>query len=235
MAEQQPAQRPPNVPEKFWDAASGQVRVDAVLNSYTELEKKLGQGTPPAQPAPAPAPPPIRLSEAADEYLKSGTLSSTTVERLQTQGITEAEIETYVRGSSVAEARFAEDMFKAVGGESTYRDLQNWAATSGQVTADELAMLDQALDNRNGPAAKLLLEGLRMRYNRANPVRMGEGSSGAPSNTSNGFASQRELVDAMKDPRYKKDEAYRNQVHARAERSSFDMSDSMRKSNFRVS
>ncbi len=42
-AEAAPRPRPPHVPEKFWDAARGEVRVDALLESYAELERKLGR------------------------------------------------------------------------------------------------------------------------------------------------------------------------------------------------
>ncbi len=34
-----------DIPEKFKDAESGEIRVDALLKSYKELEKKLSQGT----------------------------------------------------------------------------------------------------------------------------------------------------------------------------------------------
>jgi hypothetical protein len=34
--------RPANVPEKFWDAKAGAVRMESLLKSYLELEKKLG-------------------------------------------------------------------------------------------------------------------------------------------------------------------------------------------------
>ena len=37
------AERPAEVPEKFWDAAKGAVRVDALLKSYRELERRLSQ------------------------------------------------------------------------------------------------------------------------------------------------------------------------------------------------
>ena len=40
------ALRPAEVPEKFWDALSGQVRTEALLRSYRELERKLGQMLP---------------------------------------------------------------------------------------------------------------------------------------------------------------------------------------------
>ncbi len=35
--------RPADVPEKFWDDAAGAVRLDALLKSYRELEKKLSR------------------------------------------------------------------------------------------------------------------------------------------------------------------------------------------------
>ncbi len=37
-----PSPRPEEVPEKFWDAATGSLRTDALLKSYRELERKLG-------------------------------------------------------------------------------------------------------------------------------------------------------------------------------------------------
>lgn len=33
--------KPANIPEKFWDAENEEIRTDALLNSYLELEKKL--------------------------------------------------------------------------------------------------------------------------------------------------------------------------------------------------
>lgn len=38
--------RPTDVPEKFWDAATGVLRTDALLKSYLELERKLGSMIP---------------------------------------------------------------------------------------------------------------------------------------------------------------------------------------------
>ncbi|MBX9751353.1 MAG: hypothetical protein K5Q68_17325 [Roseococcus sp.] len=41
--------RPAEVPEKFWDAERGELRVDALLKSYRELERRMSQRT--ARPA----------------------------------------------------------------------------------------------------------------------------------------------------------------------------------------
>ncbi len=38
----EPPQRPDYVPEKFWDAETGQVRVEGLLKSYQEMEKQRG-------------------------------------------------------------------------------------------------------------------------------------------------------------------------------------------------
>ncbi|MBP2232654.1 hypothetical protein J2847_005985 [Azospirillum agricola] len=47
---------PPPVPEKFRDPKTGAVRVDALLKSYLELERRLS-AAPPEVPAPAPSDP----------------------------------------------------------------------------------------------------------------------------------------------------------------------------------
>ena len=47
------SQRPSDVPEKFWDTESGQIRTDALVKSYLELERKLG-GAVHREPPPAP-------------------------------------------------------------------------------------------------------------------------------------------------------------------------------------
>ncbi|ACJ00683.1 capsid assembly protein [Rhodospirillum centenum] len=62
-AEAPSAARPPHVPEKFWDARAGAVRLEALLKSYLELEKRLGAASPPVAPPAA-----ARLPETAEGY-----------------------------------------------------------------------------------------------------------------------------------------------------------------------
>ncbi len=38
--------RPEGVPDKFWDAEAGNIRTDALLQSYLELERRLGRSLP---------------------------------------------------------------------------------------------------------------------------------------------------------------------------------------------
>lgn len=46
--------RPPEVPEKFWDAARGEIRLEALLKSYRELERKLSRMVPAPGPEMSP-------------------------------------------------------------------------------------------------------------------------------------------------------------------------------------
>ncbi|MEQ8602531.1 MAG: hypothetical protein RIB45_04370 [Marivibrio sp.] len=41
-----PAAKPADLPEKFWDAARGAVRLDALIQSYRALERRLSAGEP---------------------------------------------------------------------------------------------------------------------------------------------------------------------------------------------
>jgi hypothetical protein len=40
------SQRPGDIPEKFWDSTAGTVRVDTLLKSYAELERRLSRSLP---------------------------------------------------------------------------------------------------------------------------------------------------------------------------------------------
>src|SRR3954451_9246070 len=66
------AQRPENVPEKFWDNDAGGLRADALLKSYMELERKLGTSGREPEPEPvsgaaaAPEPNEVVAEQVAD-------------------------------------------------------------------------------------------------------------------------------------------------------------------------
>lgn len=60
-----PASRPSEIPEKFWDAATGTLRVEALLKSYLELERRMSQRA--GRPGPDAAPEELtRFRQAMD-------------------------------------------------------------------------------------------------------------------------------------------------------------------------
>jgi len=74
----------------------------------------------------------------------------------------------------------------------------------------------------NVPAIKLAIAGLKSQYDNANGYE-GRMLSGKSAKTAGDvFRSQAEVVQAMNDPRYEKDEAYRNDVFQKLERSNIN-------------
>ena len=78
---------------------------------------------------------------------------------------------------------------------------------------------DELLESGNKGAIQLAVKGLKAQYEDSNGYE-GRMLQGKPPLTSkDGFRSQAELVEAMSDPRYDRDEAYRMDVRDKLERS----------------
>ncbi len=226
------AQRPEGVPEKFWDAEKGEVRVEALTQSYAELEAKLSGK--PAEPAPeetpanvevkngkivkteeeaegeaAPNPLTEAITAAATEFTAEGAFTEETAAKLTEAGIPPEVQQVYLAGLSALQAQQTATVHGYVGGEDKYNAMAAWA---GKALSDaELDAFNSALDN---PAlAQNAVIGLYTRYQQAAPS---EGRKIAPtSGVSEGgdvFASRNELTAAMSDPRYRTDPVYQRQV-----------------------
>lgn len=119
-----------------------------------------------------------------------------------------------------AEPMSADDevaIMNAIGGEETYKDMLGWAQEN--LSEQEINMYDQVMELGNPLAAYFAAQALAYRFNDARGSE-GEMLSGrAPSTSGNVFRSQAELLEALSDPRYDRDPAYRQDVAAKLERS----------------
>tara|TARA_Y100000361_G_scaffold20630_1_gene16061 strand:+ start:3064 stop:3708 length:645 start_codon:yes stop_codon:yes gene_type:complete len=111
----------------------------------------------------------------------------------------------------------AEELYKMVGGEKEYRNMIDWAANS--LSQDEIEMYDAVMATGNANSIYWAVQALNNKYTDSvgseAPLLTGRGSS--ESNAA--FRSQSELVQAMSDPRYDNDPAYRADVMAKLENS----------------
>lgn len=145
----QAPQRPDHVPEKFWDAEKGEVRTDALLKSYTELEKTRGKPQePPAElkdgeegaddkakagedggaSDEAPAGIPAELfTDAQVEFAETGDLSAETREKIIASGIPSEFLDTYLAGVKALSASLTEAVYNAAGGQENYDAAVAWA------------------------------------------------------------------------------------------------------------
>lgn len=106
-----------------------------------------------------------------------------------------------------------------VGGESKYNEMLGWA--SQNLSEQDIGMYDAVMELGNTAAAKFAIEALAYRYNESNGVE-GDLVQGKSPSIGGTFRSQSEVVQAMSDPRYDNDPAYRRDVMQKLERSNLE-------------
>jgi hypothetical protein len=177
---------------------------------------------PAATPTPAPTPTPVGITDelvnqASEEYTKEGKLSEATTKRFESAGVPPQMLARYIEGQQALVDRKAQVVVDAVygvaGGKERFGAFKEWAGQN--LSAGEQAVYAEAIASGDPTRASTVTAGFVARYNSfagTNPsqVRGTAGSAGpAP------FRDRSELVDAMRDPRYSRSEAYRAEVDAR--------------------
>ena len=107
-----------------------------------------------------------------------------------------------------------------VGGDANYKNMTTWASTN--LSKEEISMFDQVMDSGDPNAAFFAINSLAQRYQDAVGFD-GKMLTGKASTSSKaGFRSQAEMIEAMQDPRYDRDPAYRQEVMQKLESSDID-------------
>lgn len=212
-----PTVRPEGVPEKFWDATKGAVNTEALLKSYSELEK--AQSKPKAEavaPVEAPKADGAKASfadlqaAASAEFANTGALSADTYTALQAAGFSKPMVDQYIAG---AKASGDAEVNAVLTGAGTTPELfaaaNEWAKES--FSAEDKKAFNDALGN--SAAATFAVRSLMERYSREGDVAPTTTVHGGSNPNSGGyFKSRAEMVTAMSDPQYKKDPAFRAAV-----------------------
>jgi hypothetical protein len=132
------ATRPEYLPEKFWDAAKGEARIETLARSYAELERKLGAGAGvPADPAG------YRIETRDDMVMADPEVNAL----LHQAGFTQAQAQVVydlaadrllpLVGEIAAEfeaARQGERLARHFGGEARWRELARQIAAWGRAS-----------------------------------------------------------------------------------------------------
>lgn len=240
-------QRPDHIPEKFWDAEKGEVRVEALVKSYSELEKSRSapkeepaetSEAPPAEPSkdgkiekpkaaegePEVSPLTELLGKVQTEYSENNQIGEETLGELAKAGIPKEIAETYLEGLQALADRTVGEIHAYVGGKDQYAKMSEWAAK--QLSDDDLDAFNTALDNPK--LRETAVRGLYARFQAANP---GEGNLRGPQGGQSAtggdvFTSKDQVLEAMRDPKYAQNASYRQEVQdklARSQRVGFKM------------
>ena len=168
------------------------------------------------------------IQTASEEYFENdGQLSAETMERFTEMSSSEL-VEAYMAirernpdvdaGTSSPDLTDAEmnQVYNSAGGEAEYAKLTSWAAQN--LSETKLDAFNDMIDRGNATAIQIAVSGLRAEYE-AQEGYEGRMLTGKSARTQDGFRSQAEVVQAMSDPRYDRDEAYRQDVYDKLERS----------------
>ena len=106
---------------------------------------------------------------------------------------------------------------KSVGGETEYNNLVSWAGQN--LDKKSIEGFDSIIETGNPDAIKMAVSGLKSQYENANGYEGRMLTGKAPKSSGDVFRSQAELVNAMSDPRYDNDPAYRQDIIEKLDRS----------------
>lgn len=218
-------EKPDHVPEKFWNAETGEVDTEALLKSYSELEKarSKGEADPDAEAAAA--------QDAADaagldmsalqaEYDTNGELTDESYAALEKAGITKEMVNQFIAGAEAQQSAAQAELLEPLGGDlEAYDEMIGWAADA----LDDKAIDDfnKVLESGNSAAIKASIANLKAQYADANGNEPSKSLSGkATGSGTSVYESTQDLMKDMQNPEYAKNPAFRAKVEAKLGRSS---------------
>ena len=206
--------------------------------AYVELQKKLGSSEEEAEEGDdetteeveeeSEASPAVSLiADASQEFSEQGELTPETMAKFSEMSSADLvnayiEIQDQVQGGeSVAAADLSDSEVNSVknyvGGEAAYENLVDWAGQNLEPSSVEA--FDSIVNTGSLEAIKLAVSGIKAQMDEANGYEGRMLSGKSPKTSGDVFRSQQQVVDAMSDPRYDTDPAYRQDIIAKLDRS----------------
>lgn len=221
------AERPTNIPEKFWDKDTGTMRTEDLMKSYAEMERKQSvqkedpksgeaegkEGEPePKGDVPSTT---TAIETAREVYAQTGELSEDAINGLKDAGFDDSTIGNYMDGIKAQEEILTSKAYAAAGGQEAFESMSKWAAEN--FNEAEITAFNGQIANPD--TMSFTIQGLKAQY----VASVGSDGTFVEGNGSQGTAdvynSKQQLVSAMSDPRYATDKAYREEVGAKLHRS----------------
>ena len=203
--------------------------------AYIELQKKLGSSddetevdTKENEPEEEVSAGVSLITDASKEYFENdGKLSPDTMSKfseMSAQDLVQAYMDVQKNNPIEPTAQDSSDLtdaeinsiYNSAGGEAEYGRLTSWAAEN--LADDKMNAFNSVVNNGEALAIQMAVAGLRSEYENQEGYE-GRMLTGKAAKTQDAFRSQAEVVAAMSDPRYERDEAYRQDVYNKLERS----------------
>lgn len=229
--------RPDNIPEKFWDSATGTVRTDDLLKSYSELETKFRSPEKvedeavksdeprtdlkiekPEEKAVEDAPNPVTstFESFAQRYEEtSGQVTEDDIASIVALGVPEQIVQNYLAGLEALARESFGKAYTVAGGEEAFNEATAWAVKN--LSDAEIENYNSLVENAK--TASTGVEWLMSKYKAATPQEGTFVQAQAHSSSGDIFASRDEMVAAMRSEKYLNDRSYQREVAEKVERS----------------
>ena len=205
--------RPKWLPEKFGNA-------EELAKAYSELEKKFSSGDKQeeTQTREEPNQSTNTLEPYYKEFADAGTLSEKSYTDLAKMGLDKQLVDGYIAGQKAIAESEIQQVHSIVGGAEKYSQLLDWSTKN--LNEAEATAFNDMLDTGSIEQIKLAVSAIANRagISGQEKPRMLEGDTTA--STADVFGSIAQVTQAMNDPRYDKDPAYRKEVEMKIARSS---------------
>ena len=169
------------------------------------------------------------IATASEEYFENeGQISEETMERFTEMSSTDL-VEAYMaireRNPDIDGGGYSEDLsdaemnqvYNSAGGESEYNNLTQWAAQN--LDESKMDAFNDIIDRGNATSIQIAVAGLRAEYEAQEGYEGRMLTGKAAKSSGDIFRSQAEVVQAMNNPKYDRDPAYRQDVYDKLERS----------------
>jgi|11BtaG_2_1085332.scaffolds.fasta_scaffold06862_3 hypothetical protein len=187
-----------------------------LAKAYNELQKKQSSKSDKKEDKTEEAPSSKTvevISGASQEFSEKGELSDKSFIELEKAGISRDMVEAYIRGQESIATSEALEVQNEVGGNANYSAMAEWA--SDNLSDSDLDGFNSIVENGSVDQAKMAVKGLYAQFISAggNPPELAQGGTSGSSVKPYGSAAQ--VTEAMRDPRYSSDPAFRANVEKR--------------------
>jgi len=202
--------RPDWLPEKFKSA-------EDMAKAYSELEKKQSEPVQSEDKTFENETTPTGMDKFYSEYQDKGELSQNSYDELSKMGLDKSLVDGYIAGQQSIANNEVQQIHNTVGGEENYTKVIEYAKTN--LSEAEQTAFNDTLDNGSIEQVKFAVQAIASRagVNAEQPQTMINGDS--IETNSDIFESSAQVIDAMNDPRYAKDPAFRKLVEEKIARS----------------
>jgi hypothetical protein len=165
----------------------------------------------------------LDLNRFTREFETTGALSAASYSKLEKAGISREMVDAYIDGQRRLVDSQVLEVKNSVGGAEVYARVHQWAGSG--LSEPEKAAYNRMFESNDLTICKAAAMSLKSRYEAAmgkDPAITVQGGVGGGGNDGVGrYESTAQMVEAMRDPRYSTDEAYRAKVERKIANSNF--------------